>query len=476
MPAPFRHFRRTKLLAKLLSGSGFLLAAAWFSLDRYAEQRLNAALDGLTAAGLPARLEDYAITDVPRGDNAAVLLGQADMAIVAAAPPIASAREAMHWECLAWDRPGLLDELVGLNRSAIELIRESVRRPRIDWGVRFNSPVALTTAGPLDVGWNLSRLLQVTARREHVGGDHAEAVRLLRLNLALGNRFVQERDFGYSVTSASRIRRTTAKVVERMLPEFDIAPHDAPADLHQVCRQDLEALRDELLDEREINRTWAIAIDADRISVLDAIENLSGRIFQPMFRLDAVRAIGRSEQMRWAVSLDSWPEYQAAAPVYRETGSAFFRASRWASTVAMSFLNAPIEFMFLERGWRRLAATAIAIRLYQLDNGRRPARLEDLVPHYLPAVPRDPYAADGSAIRLGRGGTLLYCVGENGVDEGGLPLRVEGGPADRPQFYLDGDRPRSLDEPPLPGSVQSVPGNGNGGGGEGNADGGGGDQ
>ena len=95
-----------------------------------------------------------------------------------------------------------------------------------------------------------------------------------------------------------------------------------------------------------------------------------------------------------------------------------------------------------------MAATALAIRLYQLDHGRRPTTLADLVPAYLPAVPLDPFAADGRTVSyLPDAPTpILYCVGLDGVDDGGEYVlkksgAVDGDLKDQP-FFLDGDRPR----------------------------------
>jgi len=69
---------------------------------------------------------------------------------------------------------------------------------------------------------------------------------------------------------------------------------------------------------------------------------------------------------------------------------------------------------------RRLAATALAIRLYQHDHaGRLPPTLDALVPAYLPAVPLDPLAAGGQPVKYLPDAKLpyVYSVGENGSDE-----------------------------------------------------------
>jgi len=96
---------------------------------------------------------------------------------------------------------------------------------------------------------------------------------------------------------------------------------------------------------------------------------------------------------------------------------------------------------------RRMAATALAIRLYELDYGRRPERLAELVPDYLPSVPGDPFAAADRPIGYVPHAPrpVLYSVNIDGVDEGGRYVlysagRVERDAADLP-FFLNGDRP-----------------------------------
>src|SRR4051812_2654824 len=49
--------------------------------------------------------------------------------------------------------------------------------------------------------------------------------------------------------------------------------------------------------------------------------------------------------------------------------------------------------------WRRLVATAMALRLYEHAHGRLPAALEALVRGLLPAVPLDPMRSGGVAVR-----------------------------------------------------------------------------
>ena len=83
-------------------------------------------------------------------------------------------------------------------------------------------------------------------------------------------------------------------------------------------------------------------------------------------------------------------------------------------------LDAAVERGFRALAERRLAAVALAVRLYYVEKGKWPGSLDELAPQYLPAVPDDPmasgkkigYVADAQRPRN-------YSVGENETDEGG---------------------------------------------------------
>ncbi|XAL98509.1 hypothetical protein OT109_13080 [Phycisphaeraceae bacterium D3-23] len=109
----------------------------------------------------------------------------------------------------------------------------------------------------------------------------------------------------------------------------------------------------------------------------------------------------------------------------------------------------------------RLCATAIALKRYTIDHGQRPDTLADLVPDYLDAVPDDPFVLNRKVTYLPGGASpvidrrgggfqvqqqapyrevgrrsgltfpLLYCVGNDGTDDGGLfPIHDESGRID----------------------------------------------
>lgn len=118
------------------------------------------------------------------------------------------------------------------------------------------------------------------------------------------------------------------------------------------------------------------------------------------------------------------------------------------------------------------AKTCVALERFRRDQGSLPEALAELVPAYIDALPTDP--ADGEPIRYRRSadGYVLYALGVDGDDDGGVPptepdfgLRgakhedwlgraaAERSLADEPEVY-DGDwilYPRKIHDPELDG-------------------------
>jgi hypothetical protein len=68
----------------------------------------------------------------------------------------------------------------------------------------------------------------------------------------------------------------------------------------------------------------------------------------------------------------------------------------------------------------RGAVVGLALERYRLDKGRWPKELTELAPDYLPAVPLDPF--DGRPLRYRplADGVIVYSVGPDGQDDGGV--------------------------------------------------------
>lgn len=70
---------------------------------------------------------------------------------------------------------------------------------------------------------------------------------------------------------------------------------------------------------------------------------------------------------------------------------------------------------------RNLSLAAIAAARFLRAKGEWPAKLEDLVPEFLPAVPRDPMDGESLRLRTTRPDPVIYSVGRDGENQGGNP-------------------------------------------------------
>ncbi|HEX2748093.1 MAG TPA: hypothetical protein VHM91_08855, partial [Verrucomicrobiales bacterium] len=65
----------------------------------------------------------------------------------------------------------------------------------------------------------------------------------------------------------------------------------------------------------------------------------------------------------------------------------------------------------------RLARAILLLRAYELDHGRLPTSLGEMIPDYWPSVPEDPF--DGKPLRYDAATRRVWCVGENLKDDKG---------------------------------------------------------
>ncbi|MFO0915766.1 MAG: hypothetical protein U0795_22590 [Pirellulales bacterium] len=102
------------------------------------------------------------------------------------------------------------------------------------------------------------------------------------------------------------------------------------------------------------------------------------------------------------------------------------------------------------RAWQRESArlklliTELALVAYHREHGAWPDSLKQLVPNYLPAVPADPWSADGDPLHYSvrPEGYLLYSFGPDRIDNGG-PLYRPDDPVDEDSgdIYLEEEFP-----------------------------------
>jgi len=124
-----------------------------------------------------------------------------------------------------------------------------------------------------------------------------------------------------------------------------------------------------------------------------------------------------------ALSRKPFHEYRATWPAFRERSHALWNSNRVA---ALLDIGIAVGHLGDQADWEatcRLARVALALTAYRRQHGTYPESLDALVPSVLKAVPCDPFTGQAPVYRQKGDGLLVYCVGENGVDDGGMSER-----------------------------------------------------
>ena len=305
---------------------------------------------------------------------------------------------------------------------AIRRVERAQAKPVCDWEHRIPSP-ALNLLLPELNGLRATQLVLVTsAMVEHRDGRDDRVVRRLGQILYLGNTCARTPAMVAHLIALGT-NASAATQVEALGHELRIgtAPGEASAD-------DVRKLIATLLDETTIQSGFETGMQADRMVYLDSIapredgEKRLGAVsyyfVRPWLDGEGLANLDRSTTVVDAIrGTADWPTAKGnlnALPVNSLRGRFF------GSFDLHDGMRRTTETHFLMLTDRRLAATALAIRLYQVDHdGARPQRLDELMPKYLPKIPLDAMAAGGQPIKyLPRAEhPVLYSVGRNGADD-----------------------------------------------------------
>jgi hypothetical protein len=221
-----------------------------------------------------------------------------------------------------------------------------------------------------------------------------------------------------------------------------------------ATREQVAALIAELLDERSPAQGQHRAYRGERAAQLDtmkrlhsgqlsinagaggggggtALQSTMGYALKPMILSDADLMVAYMTHAIGALDKPTWPQYRAVVPEITSKLAASPLRHPFARMLLPS-LDRAAERHYRVLAERRMAAVALALRLYALDHGGKlPEKLGELTPRYLPAVPTDPMAKEPKPLGYNPGGErpMLYSVGGNGEDDGGSdePLRKRSG-------------------------------------------------
>jgi hypothetical protein len=474
-PVPVRYWWLKRLGA---AGVVFLLALLGLRLlwGHVAEARLQAKIAEYRAAGEPVLVEDFAHPPIPDAENGAYFLQRAGAAM-------SSGLE--RDDVILGLRDGTLgadDARAFLEAHAepLRLVHEARARTAADWGVSLTSPVIGTLLPALAPQRALAKATCIAAHYEHALGDDAATLESLRDAMSIGRHLSAPQQFLLGSLVRFGVDALAVYALEEITPSLRVGGDADTADPRATRARVIEFMQ-QLLDVAPLAESWKSAMQCERMSQLDAVRWMSGArggmrvlaglpapapaiavgsgislMVAPAWNLDALRVMKRCGDFARAATQESWPAAQSSLspdPERVAQDGAAEVAWMFSRILAPSFEDG-LRQMYADVALRRFAATALAIRLYELDHGQRPAALAELVPAYLPAVPLDPFDPNDGPLRYlpEAPSPLLYSVGRNGVDEGGaFPVLAGGGIDTRRQdmpFFLNGDRPHMRVNPP----------------------------
>jgi hypothetical protein len=403
MPMPARFWWLKRLAAGLVA---FLIASGALKMraDRVSQRKLDAQIAALRAMGEPMTIADFIEPAVADEDNAAAYLTRAAKAmklgeedekafenLIGTPPPLAAADMQ------------LMDRLMPQFHEALDLVRQARGKSRVNWHLQFQSPAIGILLPHLNEQRELVHVLVLAAAWAHQRGDDAAAVEYVRDMLVIG-RAVDRQPFLVSHLVACSCNAAAIKATIQMAPQ-----------MKAVAPGQMRALLDELLDERATREGFVHAMQGERLFQVDTMQCLAdGRLGEHSFGRPLLSPFGRfvARPILWKEARDMLPFGNAMVEAARQpdlpTASAKMPprpnpASRWKQPFASMLipaLGAVANRHYAALSGRRQAAIAVAERLYELEHGKKPARIEDLVPQYLPEVLVDPSSMQGTKLGL----------------------------------------------------------------------------
>jgi hypothetical protein len=485
-PIPPRFYYLKRLTIAGLVLVAMLLGLRWW-WGWVMNRRLAAAVQAMVAKGQPVYVSDFDIPDVPDRANAAVYYRRA----LAAWPKLNGAPAIPP----RWRPPNRQPVSSPADRNyldhcrpAIALLDEAEEAPSCAVWLKGVSDVRPTLEAMDDLG----ALIDDAAERAHAAGDDRLALNVVGHLWTLGNALDTSSPPAFAHEAALSVADRVPHILEAILPTLDLDRGDAHAANSAQLRGLIEHLSvEQPRHEGLIHSTMQQGLwncDDDMLALSDEwLENLYNQIGIRDQRLHSVVLspttshyllfpLGHPLIIRDRLWLrDVWSRYVAAArlahsypdlltraglaankrkiadhpllhpldvdaalaPSYAGQPALIYLDAVETTATGLSYVGQPV---YSNLAAARMAAAALAIKLYQRDHGRRPPHLDDLVPNYLPAIPLDPFDPDdheirykpegirsspapydmfGTALIPARAFALLYCVGPDGKDNGG---------------------------------------------------------
>jgi hypothetical protein len=439
-----------------------LTSIAWCVWAWTAHRRLQARLADIASLHQPFWPGDFRNSEISKDENAAELwravflsLPADDMApsnsnlAYGQVPPYAP-----QWHSME-------NQSIIVNATVLDLAHHAACRRQSDWGLNaklggnsysFNGQMRKTANILADAGMHAHFHVDENLALQRLD----DALQLSRAQASNGTILDVALSTGISALCCERLMQ--------MAPDMRVDSSDRAAILSMI---------QELLDTSEIDQRRVSSIDTQRMNDHDDLagERQRRRVLSPLIELTEASVL----ETRGVDRLASAASSGVAARILYQSHPTRMMLRNECPASRDDFVGVyDYEFFTLENyltgeykgiAERRVAALALAIRLYRADQTKWPEHLADLVPQYVSAVPEDPLL----------GGPIGYVNRHNALPNGGdrplLYFNLSTDPAtstppDYPVYssYSHSDQWRDLTlwtpppPPPLPPGVPSGPG------------------
>jgi len=434
--------RRMPWALRILLAAGLMVLLAsgiWALVNWMAGSEIQKELARYRALGQPACAEDLNPPAVPAEDNAATYLLEAANSITFANEMQKDLADGT--KDLTRDNLPEALRLIQANANVLSLARQARDKKGADWGERITSENLFNAwftqhSTPLRA---LCKFLRLAGKTHHLAGDDDAAVETIRDQLRIAPA-VENTPFlisflvGFATEAVSTATvediATDLRVCQRGGKETAAGSAGSQPSARPASREQVRALIAWLLDEEPLRVATQGVFYGERVFMAEmgsiysypsgGIEQMAVQVVtSPFLRQEAVRGMRLMTALAEAIGSPNWHAARGKLP---QEGTHSLAAAITRNVYGVASFNLSVQFYYWRLATRRMAALALAIRLYEIDHGHRPEKLTELVPEYLPEVPKDPFAADNRPMSYLPAGKypVLYSVGLNGIDEGGM--------------------------------------------------------
>lgn len=373
------------------------------------------------ARGEPFYPEEFRQPPVPDAENAAILIQAASDQVPVSRASYPNLENGEHAPPLESELPALETFVAGL-RSPMKLVHAARSLPRAEWNA---IPSVSNSLPNLSGVPSLRHAIIASAMLERARAHDGLVIERIQDELAFAN--ILDRANAEIVLSfmAAGTSNFCTEFIRTSAMDLAISRKPGP----DATPDQVRALIATLLDERELNDGAVRAFYGERATTIEELPQLEASagwpmrwLLKPMYEMDAARVCevrsSEAESLRQA----TWPAAHAK-----------IKPLRSGSESILEILSHPLEDLGIPKDHlvqihfqmlanRHIAAIMLALRLYEVDHhGNLPESLSQLVPDYLPAIPRDPYDPAGGPIQYlpHRTPPAIYSVGLNGKDDHG---------------------------------------------------------